>query len=142
MIDAAVRGQLLAMSASTIDRALRNARTAGHSKKRRRVVPEIRRRIPVRTFGDWNDPPPGSMEMDLVAHCGDSARGSFLHTLVLTDIGSPWRPSVKDAGARIVRINGWIKSYAMREGFQAPPPRRAALYRSTAPECCGGKKLF
>jgi len=24
----------------------------------------------MRTFADWHEPPPGSMEMDLVAHCG------------------------------------------------------------------------
>jgi hypothetical protein len=33
--------------------------------------------VPVRTFADWNEPPPGSMEMDCVAHCGDANRGSY-----------------------------------------------------------------
>ena len=28
--------------------------------------------------------------MDLVAHCGDLAAGSFVHTLTLTDISSGW----------------------------------------------------
>lgn len=66
------------MSAATIDRLLR-APKAGTSRKRpRRAVPEIRRRVRVRTFADWNEPPPGSMEMDLVAHCGDVNRGSYL----------------------------------------------------------------
>ena len=27
-------------------------------------MPEARRHIPVRTFTDWNEPPPGSMQMD------------------------------------------------------------------------------
>jgi hypothetical protein len=66
------------------------ARQATRGKKRRRVVPEIRRRVRVRTFADWNEPPPGSMEMDLVAHCGDVNRGSYVHSLVLTDIASGW----------------------------------------------------
>src|SRR5690349_24542934 len=35
-----------------------------------RVMPEPRRRIKMRTFADWKEPPPGNMEMDLVAHCG------------------------------------------------------------------------
>ena len=52
--------------------------------------PEPRRRIKMRTFADWNDPPPGSMEMDLVAHCGSVNRGSYVHSLVLTDIASGW----------------------------------------------------
>jgi hypothetical protein len=30
------------------------------------------------------------MEVDLVAHCGDVAAGSFANTLVLTDIASGW----------------------------------------------------
>jgi len=53
-------------------------------------VPEPRRRIKMRTFADWNEPPPGSMEMDLVAHCGAVNRGSYVHSLVLTDITSGW----------------------------------------------------
>jgi hypothetical protein len=44
----------------------------------------------MRTFADWNDPAPGSMEMDLVAHCGPVNRGSYVNSLVLTDIASGW----------------------------------------------------
>jgi hypothetical protein len=85
-----IRGKVLAMSAATIDLLLRTARNATRTRKPRRVTPEIRRRIPVRTFADWHEPPPGSMEMDLVAHCGDRNRGSYVHSLVLTDIASGW----------------------------------------------------
>lgn len=89
-LDETIRAKVLAMSAATIDRLLRAPRRATHTKKRRRVVPEIRRRVRVRTFADWNEPPPGSMEMDLVAHCGETTRGSYVHSLVLTDIASGW----------------------------------------------------
>lgn len=89
-LEGAIRAKVLAMSAATIDRLLRAPRQATHAKKRRRVVPEIRMRVRVRTFADWNDPPPGSMEMDLVAHCGETTRGSYVHSLVLTDIASGW----------------------------------------------------
>jgi Integrase core domain len=89
-LDDVIRGKVLSMSAATIDRLLRTARSATQARKPRRVTPEIRRRIPVRTFADWNDPPPGSMEMDLVAHCGESTRGSYVHSLTLTDIASGW----------------------------------------------------
>jgi hypothetical protein len=47
-------------------------------------MPEPRRRIKMRTFADWKEPPPGNMEMDLVAHCGEVNRGSYVHSLVLT----------------------------------------------------------
>jgi hypothetical protein len=89
-LDEGIRVRVLAMSAATIDRLLRVPKAAMGTKKPRRVVPEIRRRVAIRTFADWNDPPPGSMEMDLVAHCGDVNRGSYVHSLVLTDIASAW----------------------------------------------------
>lgn len=50
----------------------------------------LRKSIAVRTFTDWNDPPPGFFEMDMVAHCGKSVAGSHVHSLVLTDIASAW----------------------------------------------------
>jgi len=71
-----MRQKILAMSASTIDRLLRVPRSATGLRKPRRAAPEPRRRVPVRTFADWNEPSPGSVEMDLVAHCGDANRGS------------------------------------------------------------------
>ena len=46
--------------------------------------------MPVRTFADWDNPPPGFFEADLVAHSGPVARGSFVQTLVLTDIATGW----------------------------------------------------
>ena len=50
----------------------------------------IRRSIPVRTFSDWDNPPPGFVEADLVAHSGPVTRGSFVQTLVVTDIATGW----------------------------------------------------
>src|SRR3954470_7595923 len=86
-----IRGRLLAISAATIDRALKRQRERGGARVRRRGSPStIRRSIPVRTFADWGDPPPGFVEADLVAHCGPVASGAFVQTLVLTDIASGW----------------------------------------------------
>ena len=89
-LDGAIRPKILSMSASTIDRLLRMPRNAKRPRKIVRVVPEPRRRIKMRTFADWNEPSPGSMEMDLVAHYGEVNRGSYVHSLVLTDIASGW----------------------------------------------------
>jgi hypothetical protein len=89
-LDEQIRLKILSMSAATIDRLLRMPKSAMHTKKAPRVVPEPRRRIKTRTFADWNEPRPGSMEMDLVAHCGEVNRGSYVHSLVLTDIASGW----------------------------------------------------
>jgi hypothetical protein len=89
-LEATLRSKIMTMSAATIDRLLRVPRNAMRSRKPRRVEPEPRRRIPLRTFADWNELLPGSMEIDLVAHCGEATRGSYIHSLVLTDVASGW----------------------------------------------------
>jgi len=67
------RNQLLSMSAATIDRLLRPIRDiARQSRRRTSVNTTLRKSIAVRTFKDWNDPPPGYFEMDMVARCGRS----------------------------------------------------------------------
>jgi hypothetical protein len=87
-----VRSKLLRISSATIDRALRAARKkTGQRGRRRAATSAVRRSIPVQTFSDWEDPSPGFMEADLVAHSGPMARGSFIQTLVLTDIATGWR---------------------------------------------------
>jgi hypothetical protein len=87
-----VRACLLAMSAATIDRALHAAREPGGGRKRRHAPPAaaIRRSVAVRTFDGWDDPAPGFVEADLVAHSGPTAKGSYVQTLTLTDIATGW----------------------------------------------------
>jgi hypothetical protein len=90
-LDAEVRQRLLAMSAATMDRLLKTSRAGGKQGRRTAGInTPLRKSIAVRTFGDWNDPPPGYFEMDMVAHCGKSVTGSHVHSLVLTDIASGW----------------------------------------------------
>ena len=91
-LDDGVRQKLFAVSAATMDRLLAGTRAlaGGAPRARAKAVPAVRRSVPVRTFADWDDPAPGFMEGDLVAHCGDEASGSFVHTLTLTDIASGW----------------------------------------------------
>ena len=74
-----VRTQLLAMSAATIDRALREVKAVSRAPRRRGVAATaLRRSVPIRTFSDWGDPAPGFLEADLVSHSGPVARGSFV----------------------------------------------------------------
>lgn len=60
-LDPVVKAKLLQVSAATIDRALGDARNRvdGQRKRRTGVGAAIRRSIPVRTFSDWRNPPPG-----------------------------------------------------------------------------------
>jgi hypothetical protein len=95
-LDEALRADLRSISAATIDRLLSEIRVAAAGGRRRRCGSSsaVRRSVPVRTFGDWNDPPPGFAEVDLVAHGGASVTGSFVETLVLTDIATGWTECV------------------------------------------------
>ena len=96
-LDPVVKSRLLQISAATIDRALSDTRAHIDGKRRRRtgVGAAIRRSIPVRTFADWRDSPPGFFEVDMVEHCGGpKTDGNFVHTLVLTDIASGWTECV------------------------------------------------
>jgi hypothetical protein len=94
-LEAELRTQLLKMSASTIDRLLCSVREHAYGgRKKRTALNRVRKVVPVRTFGDWTEGRPGYLEIDLVTHCGERAVGSFVHTLVLTDVASGWTECV------------------------------------------------
>jgi len=79
------------MSISTIDRRLapfRQQRQRGLSTTKPGTL--LKDAIPVRTFAGWNETKPGFMEMDLVAHCGDTTAGQYLQTLTATDVQTGW----------------------------------------------------
>lgn len=105
-ISASVKERLLQMSPASVDRALRIEKTkrpAGISTTRPGSL--LKSKIKIRSFADWNDAAPGFFEADLVAHCGDSAEGSFLNTFVLTDIATSWTeflPMLKKGEAEVI----------------------------------------
>jgi hypothetical protein len=86
------RALVLAASAATIDRLLSEAKIAAAGGKRRRpgFSSAVRREVPVSTFNDWHDPPPGFCEIDLVAHGGTSVDGSFIQTMTMVDVATGW----------------------------------------------------
>ena len=87
-----VKAQLLSMSRSTIDRRLQPARI----KEKRRGLSTtkpgtlLKRQIPVRIYTPWDEQQPGFLEIDLVAHCGDTTAGNYLNTLTATDLATGW----------------------------------------------------
>src|SRR6195952_2744872 len=96
-MDPAIKSKVLQISAATIDRKLAAARLHidGQRKRRKGVGSAIRRSIPVRTFSDWYDPPPGFFEIDMVEHCGGpKTDGDYVHTLTMTDIATGWTECV------------------------------------------------
>ena len=86
-----VRGQLISISPATIDRILQPRRCqAGRAMTTTRRGPLLKQQIRVRTFADWEEKIPGFFEADLVSHYGWNLEGSFLYTLVLTDVATAW----------------------------------------------------
>jgi hypothetical protein len=83
---------LLNVSASTIDRLLTQERKAMRLRGRATTKPGtlLKHHIPIRTFADWDENRPGFLEIDLVAHCGDSVRGEYINTLTMTDVCTGW----------------------------------------------------
>jgi hypothetical protein len=85
------RSQLLSLSAATVDRLLgpeRKRLGGGRATTKRGSL--LKKQIPVRTFAEWDNVVAGFVEADLVAHCGETVAGSFLNSLVLTDIATTW----------------------------------------------------
>ena len=87
----AIKTQLIKMRRATIDRCLRSARFE-HRKGLSTTKPGtlLKKAIPVRTFTPWEDEKPGFLEIDLVAHCGETTEGQYLNTLTCTDIATGW----------------------------------------------------
>ena len=82
---------LLQISSASIDRCLHPVRIKlprGLSTTKPGSL--LKKQIAVRTFTAWNDEQPGFMEIDLVAHCGNSTEGQYLNTLTCTDICTGW----------------------------------------------------
>jgi hypothetical protein len=90
-LDLEVRRCLLQASAATLDKLLRPIRTEAkpHRKNRRRRK-RTKGDINIRTFSDWDDPPPGYLEIDFVEHNGGTTAGACVHSLGAVDICSGW----------------------------------------------------
>ena len=95
-LSAETKSQLLRMSRATIDRCLQPARfeEKRHGLSTTKPGALLKKAIPIRTFADWDDARPGFVEVDLVAHCGDSVEGQYLNTLTTTDISTGWTECV------------------------------------------------
>jgi len=63
----------------------------------------------VRTFADWDGVPPGALQADLVAHCGDSAAGFFLTSLVAVDVATGWTECRAVWGKHYYRVKDAVR---------------------------------
>jgi hypothetical protein len=81
------------MSSSTIDRLLRRQhRRLSDLLPRRKPTAQasLKNEVPVRTWSEWRDVKPGSLQADLVFHSGESLEGFHLTTLCTVDVASSW----------------------------------------------------
>lgn len=85
------RRLLVQMSPATIDRLLVTHRYCrGGGRAAIKPGTALMAKVPVRTFADWEGVGPGFLELDLVAHCGDTTAGEYLHTLNAVDVATLW----------------------------------------------------
>jgi len=115
-LDARVREALMSMSSATIDRQLRSWRQRLGRQPRRPASPMtgLKAQIPIRTWGEWTDVEPGSVQGDLVLHCGESTEGFFLTTLTLVDVATGWTEVEPIFGIVMDRVGGGVEQASRR----------------------------
>ena len=121
-LDRRLREALLSMSAATIERKLKRWR-GGLGRQPRRHAPAttgLKAEIPIRTWSEWQDVHPGSVQADLVLHCGESAEGFFLTTLSMVDVASGWTECWPAWGTTMIRVRQAVQ----RAGMALPFPLR------------------
>jgi len=91
-INAEIEAELCRMSPATIDRVLQPWKQEAGRRSFSTTKPGtlLRSSIPIRTFADWQENRPGFIEVDLVAHCGESLDGFYLNTLMAVDVATGW----------------------------------------------------
>ena len=87
-----VAGKLERISARTIDEKLKHQKEVEGLKRKyhRKKHPLLYQKIPVKLTGEQDRTKLGNVQIDLVEHCGQSARGEYINTLSTTDINSGW----------------------------------------------------
>jgi hypothetical protein len=118
-IDASQEKLLCQVSPATIDRLLRSYRRLGGRRSLSTTRPSsvLKSSIPIRTFADWQENKPGFLEIDLVAHCGESAEGFYLTTLCAVDVASGWSECVPVWGKGQLRVRSAVHRVRQRLPF-------------------------
>ena len=91
---------LNSVSAATIERLIQSERKKVFKQGLTTTKPGtlLKNQIPIHLFTQWDDRKPGFGEIDLVAHCGPSAKGDFAYTLDYIDLDTNWDECVAFLG--------------------------------------------
>jgi hypothetical protein len=112
-LSAEQRTALTQISPATIDRLLRPVRRLHRRHGVATTSPSLaalRAQVPLRTFGEWANVQPGALQADLLAHCGESAHGFFLTSLLAVDVATGWTESRAVWGKGQQRVGSAIHS--------------------------------
>lgn len=118
-LQASVREALTSMSAATIDRQLRSWRRRLGGQPRRPAAPAtgLKKQIPIRTWSEWSDVHPGSLQADLVLHCGETTEGFYVTTLTAVDVATGWTEVQPVWGLGQERVGGALHYVSRRLPF-------------------------
>jgi hypothetical protein len=118
-LEAEIKELVLKVSASTIDRLLRPYRRRGLRRPytSNTSSSSIKSQIPLRTFSEWENVQPGSLQADLVLHCGESTEGFYLTTLMAVDVATGWHECVPIWGKGKDRVGGGVHQVQSRLPF-------------------------
>ena len=118
-VEPGIAAELRQMSPSTIDRRLRPYRQRGKRRSLSTTKPGtlLKGAIPLRTFGEWERKQPGTVQIDLLAHCGESSEGFYLTTLSAVDEATGWGEWVAVWGKGQERVGAAIHRMRQRLPF-------------------------
>lgn len=113
-----VAEKLKQMSSATIDRKLKHTKQIELAKKKySKKHPLLYQSIPVKVFAEQDRSAFGSMQIDLVEHCGSSAAGQFVNTLDCADIASGWAEQAAVMGKGQEPVKGAVNDCRARCPF-------------------------
>lgn len=95
-LDEDSKKQLLSISAATIDRRLKKLKDSMEIRGRSTTKPGnlLRNSITVRKATDEMEKEAGFLELDTVAHCGNTLKGEFSRSITATDVYTGWTENV------------------------------------------------
>ncbi|MBC7221096.1 hypothetical protein H5T55_06500 [Candidatus Bipolaricaulota bacterium] len=134
------RRLLVQLSPATIDRMLvthRYRRDTGRPAAKPGTL--LKAKVPVRTFADWEGVVPGFVELDLVAHCGETTAREYLDTLNAVDVATLWCEPVavvnrSQEAVRKLIAKERVGSKVRRRYDRAQTPYRRVLAASDVPK--------
>lgn len=114
-----VRAALLAISPATVDRRLHPFRLRRRRQPLRAspASPSLKSQVPIRTWSEWQGVSPGSLQADLVLHCGESLEGFYLTTLTTVDVATGWTELEVVWGMGKERVGGGLQHVRGRLPF-------------------------